>query len=84
MIGRTLSHYRVVEPLGRGGMGVVYRAHDLHLERDVALKVLPEGALADGTASQRFRREAQGLSKLNRPRIATVHDFDTQESVDFL
>jgi len=63
---------------------VVYRARDTRLERDVALKVLPEGALADEAARKRFRKEALALSQLNHPNIATVHDFDTQDGVDFL
>ncbi len=84
MIGRTLGHYRIDSQLGKGGMGVVYRARDLRLERDVALKVLPAGLLADETARKRFRREALALSQLNHPNIATVHDFDTEEGVDFL
>ncbi len=80
----TLSHYRILEQIGAGGMGVVYRAHDERLERDVALKVLPAGALADEAARKRFRREALALSRLNHPNIATVLDFDTQEETDFL
>jgi eukaryotic-like serine/threonine-protein kinase len=84
LIGRTLSHYRVVEKIGAGGMGVVYRARDERLQRDVALKVLPMGALADEAAHKQFRREALALSKLNHSNIATVHDFDSQEGVDFL
>ena len=80
----TLSHYRIVEEIGAGGMGVVYRAHDERLDRDVALKVLPSGALADEAARRRFRKEALALSKLNHPNIATVFDFDTQEGTDFL
>jgi len=84
MIGRTLGHYRIDSQLGRGGMGVVYRARDLRLERDVALKVLPAGLLADEGARKRFRKEALALSQLNHPNIATVHDFDTAEEVDFL
>jgi serine/threonine-protein kinase len=84
MIGRTLSHYRIVEKIGAGGMGEVYRAHDERLERDVALKVLPVGTLTDEHARKRFRKEALALSKLNHPHIATVHDFDTQDGVDFL
>ena len=84
MIGRVLSHYRVLESIGAGGMGVVYRARDQHLERDVALKVLPEGSLADETARARFRREALSLSRMNHPNIEAVYDFDTQEGVDFL
>src|SRR5713101_6653306 len=84
MIGQTFSHYIVLEKIGAGGMGKVYRAHDQHLERDVALKVLPAGFLADEAARKRFRREALALSKLNHPNIATVFDFDSQEGVDFL
>ncbi|MFB3094875.1 MAG: serine/threonine-protein kinase, partial [Candidatus Acidiferrales bacterium] len=84
MIGKTLSHYRVVEKIGAGGMGEVYRAHDERLERDVALKVLPTGTLADEATHKRFRKEALALSKLNHPNIATVFDFDTQDGVDFL
>ncbi len=84
MIGQTLRHYRITEQIGRGGMGVVYRARDEHLSRDVAIKVLPEGTLADETARKRFRKEAEALSKLNHGNIQTVHDFDTQDGVDFL
>ena len=84
MEGRTLSHYHILEKIGAGGMGVVYRAHDERLDRDVALKVLPTGLLSDDAARRRFRREALALSKLSHPNIATVHDFDTQEGVDFL
>ncbi len=65
-------------------MGVVYRARDERLDRDVVLKVLPAGTLADDTARKRFRKEALALCQLNHPNIATVHDFDTQEGVDFL
>lgn len=84
MIGQTLGHYRVLEQIGAGGMGVVYRAHDERLDRDVALKVLPPGTLADEAARKRFRKEALTLSKLNHPNIETVFDFDTQDGVDFL
>jgi serine/threonine protein kinase len=65
-------------------MGEVYRAHDLHLDRDVAVKVLLRGALADTTARERFRREAHVLSRLTHPGVATIFDFDTQDGVDFL
>lgn len=84
MIGQTLGHYRILERIGVGGMGEVYRAYDEHLERDVALKVLPTGTLATESARKQFRKEALALSKLNHPNIATVFDFDTQEGVDFL
>ncbi len=84
MIGRRLAHYRVLEQIGAGGMGVVYRARDEHLSRDVALKVLPPGSLTDEAARRRFRMEALSLSRLSHPNIETVFDFDTQDGVDFL
>ena len=84
MIGRTIAHYRIVEKIGEGGMGVVYRAHDEHLEREVALKVLPPGSLVDESARKRFRKEALTLSKLNHPNIGTVYDFDSHADMDFL
>jgi serine/threonine protein kinase/tetratricopeptide (TPR) repeat protein len=80
----TLSHYRILEQIGSGGMGVVYRAHDERLDRDVALKVLSPGTLVEASAHKRFHKEALTLSKLNHPNIATVHDFDTQDGIDFL
>src|SRR5262245_15206928 len=79
-----LSHYRILEKLGAGGMGEVYRARDENLDRDVAIKILPSGTLADGQARKRFRKEAKTLSQLNHPHIATVHDFATDGGVDFL
>ena len=84
MIGKVLDHYRIVEKVGAGGMGEVYRAYDERLERDVAIKVLPSGALAEESVRRRFRTEALALSKLNHPNIATVHDFDRADGVDFL
>ena len=84
MIGQTLSHYRIVEKIGAGGMGEVYKAHDERLDRDVAVKVLHSGTLDDENARKRFRKEALALSKLNHPNIATVFDFDTQKGVDFI
>ena len=80
----TLSHYRILDQIGAGGMGVVYRAHDERLDRDVALKVLPSGALTDEATRKRFRKEALALSTLNHPNIATIFDFDTEERTDFL
>jgi serine/threonine protein kinase/tetratricopeptide (TPR) repeat protein len=84
MVPFKLSHYRVEEQIGAGGMGVVYRAHDEQLERDVAIKILPAGALADEDARKRFRKEALSLAKLNHPNIATVHEFGTENNTDFL
>lgn len=83
-IGQTLSHYRIIEQLGAGGMGVVFRAHDERLDRDVALKLLPAGSIADENARKRFRTEARALSRLNHPNIATVYEFDTENGVDFI
>ena len=82
--GTSLSHYRLVEKLGEGGMGVVWKAKDEHLDREVAVKVMLPGALSDATTRQRFRREAHVLAKLSHPGVATVFDFDTQDGVDFL
>src|SRR5580704_8305345 len=84
MLNQTLSHYRVLERIGAGGMGVVYRAHDEQLDRDVAVKVLSSGLLADDAARKRFRKEALSLARLNHPNIATVHEFGTQDGTDFL
>ena len=84
MIGKRLSHYRIVERIGAGGMGVVYRAHDEDLDRDVAIKVLPAGSLTDDTARKRFRKEALSLARLNHPNVATVHEFGTEGDIDFL
>ncbi|MFI5372163.1 MAG: protein kinase, partial [Candidatus Eisenbacteria bacterium] len=74
MIGSLLSHYRILERLGAGGMGVVYRAHDEHLDRDVAIKVLPEGALGDEAARRRFQREARAASRVNHPNVGVIYD----------
>jgi len=84
MIGKKFSHYRIEEKIGAGGMGVVYRAHDEQLDRDVAIKVLPSRSLADETTQKRFRREALSLARLNHPNVATVHEFGTQDGIDFL
>ena len=84
LVGLQLGHYQLLEKIGCGGMGEVYRARDQHLDRDVAIKVLPPGALTDERARKHFRREALILSRLNHSNIATIHDFDTQGGVDFL
>src|SRR4030042_4484554 len=84
MKGQTLGHYRIIEKIGAGGMGVVYRARDERLERDVAIKVLPAGALADEEMRKRVLREPMYLSKLNQPKNPTIHDFNTEKDVDFL
>ena len=84
LIGRTLGHYRVIEEIGAGGMGVVCRARDEHLARDVAIKVLTPGTVVSDSMRKHFRKEALILSQLNHPNIAIIHDFDTQQGVDFL
>jgi serine/threonine protein kinase/Tfp pilus assembly protein PilF len=84
LVGQTLGHYRISEKIGAGGMGEVYRARDEHLDREVAIKVLPSGTLSDESSRRSFRKEALALSKLNHPNIATIYDFDTQQGVDFL
>lgn len=84
MIGQTLGRYRIVERLGEGGMGVVYRAEDPRLERDVALKVLKADALHDEESKRRCRLEARALSRLLHPNIATLFDFDSDRGMDFL
>lgn len=83
MIGKRVSHYKIEEQIGAGGMGVVYRAHDEELQRSVALKVLPPGLLAEGLARRRFRKEALALAKLNHPNIATVHEFGNEQDLIF-
>lgn len=82
--GQVLSHFRIVQRFDEGGMGVVYRAHDLHLERDVALKVLSQRVSHSSDSEGRFRREALALSRLNHPNIAAVFDFDVQDDIRFL
>jgi serine/threonine-protein kinase len=83
LIGRTLGHYRIVEKIGEGGMGVVYRAHDERLDRNVAIKVLPESVAQDSDRVGRFEREAKAVAKLDHPNILAIHDFGTDEGVTY-
>ncbi|HUR37176.1 MAG TPA: protein kinase [Terriglobales bacterium] len=82
--GQRLGRFLLLEQIGAGGMGVVFRARDENLQRDVAVKVLPAGLLSDEQARKRFRNEALSLSRLNHPHVAAVYDFDSHENVDFL
>ena len=84
LIGRTLGHYRIVDKIGEGGMGEVYRAHDERLDRDVAVKVLPASVAQDADRLARFEREAKLLASLSHQNIATLHGLEQHEGQLFL
>ena len=84
MVGRTISHYEILEKLGEGGMGVVHKAFDTHLDRLVAVKVLPPDKVADADRKRRFIQEAKAASALNHPNIITIYDIDSADGIDFI
>ena len=84
MIGRTIGHYEIIEKIGEGGMGAVYKARDIHLDRSVALKMLPGESVANPERKRRFALEAKAASALNHPNIITIYDIDVADGVDFI
>jgi serine/threonine protein kinase len=84
MIGRTVSHYRVLSEIRRGGMGIVYRAVDVKLNREVAFKVLPPELIADPERKRRFVQEAQAAAALEHPNIAVIYEIDDADGVSFI
>src|SRR5881397_2983140 len=84
MIGQTIGHFQILDKLGEGGMGVVYKARDTHLDRYVALKFLPPDKLADTERRRRFVQEAKAASALSHPGIVTIYDIDEAEGVYFI
>jgi len=82
--GQKLNHYEIVEPIGKGGMGEVYRARDTKLDRDVAIKILPEALARDKGRLERFQREARLLAQLNHENIATIHGLEEHDGHQFL
>ncbi len=83
-VGQVFGHYRLIEQVGAGGMGVVFRAHDEQLRRDVAVKILPHDLFADAASRERFRKEALAVGRLNHPNLAMAFDFGEQGGVDYL
>src|SRR6185436_15143643 len=84
MIGRTLAHYEILEKLGEGGMGVVYKARDTHLNRQVAIKVIRADAVANPERKRRFVQEAQAASALNHPNLIAIYDIGVADGVDYM
>ena len=84
MVGRVLDHYEIIQQLGRGGMGIVYKARDKHLDRVVALKVLPADKVADSVRKQRFVHEAKSASALHHPNIVVIYDIATSDGTDYI